>query len=137
MDPYCLIENITTSTQYKTPTHEDAGKNPKWNHSFDVILSSKDDQLRLAVYDEDVIEDTVIGEETFHASQFIANKTKGNHTFQINFKGKKAGEVTLTASLVKNSPKPQILNKLNSRNEHNISIKNGPFETMQEQMSRN
>jgi hypothetical protein len=54
-------------------------------------------------------------------------KNKCNNTFQINFKGKKAGEVTLTASLVKNNPKKQEIkiDIMNSRNEHNLSIKNG------------
>jgi hypothetical protein len=54
-------------------------------------------------------------------------KNKGNNSFQINFKGKKAGEVTLSASLVKNNPKKQELkiDIMNSRNEHNLSIKNG------------
>ena len=142
MDPYCVLENLTTATQHKTQTHEDAGKNPKWNQSIDVILKSKDDQLRLAVYDEDVIEDELIGEENFQASQFLVIKNKVNNTFQINFKGKKAGEVTLTASLVKNNPKKQELkiDIMNSRNEHNLSIKNGGQEesrTRQEQqMSR-
>lgn len=144
MDPYCVIENVATGVQYKTPTHEDAGKNPKWNHSFEVLLNKKDDLLRLAVYDEDVIEDELIGEESYQAPLLLANKTKNSNTFQINFKGKRAGDVTLSATLVKNNPQQKELkiDKLYSRNQNNFSQKNELFDEIrivQEQppMSRN
>lgn len=104
MDPYCLLENVTTGQQYKTPTDEDACKTPKWNHSFEVFISTKDDVLRLAVYDEDVIQDELIGEESYQARVLLK---KYQNPFQINFKNKKAGDITLSATLVKNVAKMQ------------------------------
>jgi Ca2+-dependent lipid-binding protein len=48
---------LSTGQIYKTATHEDGGKNPKWNHFVEIPLKSKDELIKLEVYDEDVITD--------------------------------------------------------------------------------
>lgn len=61
MDPYCMLEHLATGRKYKTPTHDDGGKNPKWNHSFDVPIGSRDDLIQISVFDDDVVTDQIIG----------------------------------------------------------------------------
>ena len=70
MDPYFLVEDQMKNV-YRTPTKQDVGKHPKWNHSLEVPIESLDDILRIAVYDEDIINDTLIGEENYKASAFL------------------------------------------------------------------
>jgi hypothetical protein len=79
-----------------------------------VLVNNKDERIRIAVYDEDMIEDEMIGEETYPVSALLSQAN-----FQINFKNKKAGDVTLHATLVKNDSKRResMLNGGQSRNE--------------------
>ncbi len=96
MDPYFLIEDQKKNV-YRTPTMQDVGKNPKWNHTLEVPIESLDEILRIAVYDEDIINDTLIGDENYKASTLIGKNSP--QTLTINFKSKKAGDVTLNCSL--------------------------------------
>ena len=99
MDPYLLIEN-GQGQKFRTPTAQDIGKNPKWNHTIEVLLDSLDDTLRISVYDEDIISDALVGEENYMVNQLVGKQTAGkNQNLSINFKGKKAGEVTINCSL--------------------------------------
>ena len=99
MDPYFLIEDHLHNV-YRTPTQQDAGKQPKWNHLLEVPIESLDDTLRIAVYDEDIINDTLVGEENYKASVILGKNLPGtSQNFPIKFKSKKAGEITLCCTL--------------------------------------
>ena len=101
MDPYFLIEDQKKNV-YRTPTMQDVGKNPKWNHTLEVPIESLDEILRIAVYDEDMINDTLVGEENYKASTLLGKSSSGSgsqQTLTINFKSKKAGDVTLNCAL--------------------------------------
>ena len=119
MDPYFLIEDQKKNV-YRTPTLQDVGKNPKWNHTLEVPIESLDEILRIAVYDEDIINDTLIGEENFKVSTLLGKNNL--QTLTINFKSKKAGEVTLSCSL------HQIQRK-NSQSDIKIKLEDNNFKS--------
>lgn len=99
MDPYFVIEDHLNNV-YRTSTQQDAGKNPKWNHFLEVPIESLDDTLRIAVYDEDFINDTLIGEGHYKASMLLGKNSPGiTQTLAIKFRSKKAGEITISCTL--------------------------------------
>ncbi len=93
MDPFAQI--IYKGVTYKTPTHEDGGKTPKWNHTFEIPIESEDDNILIQCFDEDLVSNTLIGEQSYRVSE-ILNGT----SFAINFKGKKSGEIIMKSNLV-------------------------------------
>jgi Ca2+-dependent lipid-binding protein len=57
MDPYCQLVHLPSGQKFKTATHEDGGKNPKWNHFVEIPIKSREESIQIEVYDEDVITD--------------------------------------------------------------------------------
>ena len=83
---------------------------------MEVPLESLDEFLRIAVYDEDFINDTLIGDESYKASTLLG---KSMQSLAINFKSKKAGEVTLSCTLhniVRKNTQDDIKIKLEENN---------------------
>ncbi len=67
---------------------------------LEVPIESLDDTLRIAVYDEDIINDTLVGEENYKASVILGKNLPGtSQNLPIKFKSKKAGEITLCCTL--------------------------------------
>jgi Ca2+-dependent lipid-binding protein len=98
MDPYFIIET-SKGTKHRTPTLQDVGKAPKWNHTLEVPIEGFDETLTIAVYDEDVINDSLVGEDKLHAEKLIGPTPGSPQILPIYFKGKKGGEVTISATV--------------------------------------
>ncbi len=60
MDPFVEIEH--KGIKYKTSTHEDGGKTPKWNYNIEIPFEREDDKIQVSCYDEDLVSNTLIGE---------------------------------------------------------------------------
>ena len=54
-DPYCILllqASLTTRMKWRSKTHQEGGKTPKWNetHKFDIIEG--DDRIQLQVSEQ-------------------------------------------------------------------------------------
>ena len=90
MDPYCVLE--TRQQQFKTVTHENAGKAPKWDQTFKVDVKYIGDDLTLTVFDEDVTGSDKVGSATIKLSALCVNGGLDDW-YEIQYKGKKSGTV--------------------------------------------
>ena len=66
MDPYVVIEY--NGNTYKTPTIQEAGKHPVWNHSFDILMNVNEN-LKISCFDEDIVKDTLIAEAWINTNE--------------------------------------------------------------------
>lgn len=89
MDPYVVV-NIEGNKQ-KTKTHNSGGKNPRWEETLRFKIT-KEQEMKIAVYDEDMTSDDLVGETTMFLDDI---KKKGHHQewVKIQYKGKEAGLV--------------------------------------------
>ena len=95
MDPYVICE--TRMQRIRTATMEDAGKEVQWPDETMVIdVKYIGDDLHLAVLDENVTSDDVVGESTIKLSALCINDGI-DEWFEIQWKGKKAGDVHLSS----------------------------------------
>ncbi len=101
MDPYCVVEHLATRRSYKTPTNENGGKNPKWFHSIEMPVRSRDDLIKLTIFDENIVNDQIIGSETYTVSQ-LEGKT---NLLSIKYKDKVVGEIKLSGSISESGDK--------------------------------
>ena len=101
MDPYC---KVTIKGQVlKTRTHNNAGKNPIWNQVLKFkIQPGRDDELQLAVYDEDMTKDDLVGESTYFLDE-VVRKGRVVENITIAYKGRSSGLVTLELEFVKDA----------------------------------
>ena len=65
MDPYLLITDAYGST-YKTQVKVDAGKFAVWNENLIIqVKDGRSTMLKVQLFDEDLISDSLIGEANF------------------------------------------------------------------------
>jgi hypothetical protein len=88
-DPYCKLTlgGILKGTKqtYKTKTDSRGGRNPVWNetHTFDLNGLKSDSNLRISLWDKDVIKDDSIGIAKIPLSELFAHQSKGKHYYQL------------------------------------------------------
>jgi Ca2+-dependent lipid-binding protein len=59
--------------KFKTVIHEDGGKNPVWNHTFEIEIGSIHDDMQFYCKDNDLIGATEIGSAVIKASSLCIN----------------------------------------------------------------
>ena len=69
MDPF--IEIVYLGKKYRTKTIHEGGKNPKWNESLEIHIESIQDKIKIICYDEDSIDNDLVGEVECPLSQFL------------------------------------------------------------------
>ena len=88
MDPYCVL---TFKTQkFKTRTHQDGGKNPKWGDEFEIRINDLHDEIKFSIMDEDVTSDDTVGFGLVKVSSLILNHGVTDW-FSITYENKLAG----------------------------------------------
>ena len=93
MDPYVIGE--TRMQRMRTATMMDAGKEVQWPDEFmEVDVKYIGDDLHLAVMDENVTDSDLVGETVIKLSALCVNGGL-DEWFEIQYKGKKAGDVHL------------------------------------------
>jgi hypothetical protein len=94
-DPYALLK--VGGESFKTKTHEDGGRNPKWEQAYLFNLDGKEEFLHLTVWDYNSVKDELIGRSDV-SLMALASSTDAQW-FQVidpdNFK-KSVGKVQLT-----------------------------------------
>jgi len=89
MDPYCVV--TLGGQRQRTRTCHSAGKFPNWNESL-VFSRTVEDILVIAVMDDDIGRDDLVGEATFPVAR-MAGMGTFEDWLQLSFKGRRAGEV--------------------------------------------
>ena len=64
-DPYCVIH--VRNEHHSTKPHNEGGKNPHWNETFQ--FNERSDLLRVIIKDKDIITSDVVGEGLFNISR--------------------------------------------------------------------
>lgn len=100
MDPFFTL--TYNGKQYKTRTHNEAGKHPEWHESFDIDIESLNDDVVLAVFDEDLTDNELIGDRKFKV-RAICQPALTMRMIPLNFKGKKSADVTIETKFTKRS----------------------------------
>merc|ERR1719253_1302770 len=102
MDPYLKL-NIGDDLKYKTKTHKDGGRNPKWEEQADFDYDGKESALRLVAKDEDIGKDDLIGTVMIPLDELTQEDRLGKEYCYslLSEKGKKHGDIAL---IVKYTP---------------------------------
>jgi hypothetical protein len=95
MDPYCVV--TLGGQRQRTRTCHEAGKYPNWNESM-VFSRTMEDMLVIAVFDEDIGRDDLVGETSFSLGRMTAMGTFEDW-LQLSYKGRRAGEVRIGVQL--------------------------------------
>ncbi|TNV81761.1 hypothetical protein FGO68_gene14942 [Halteria grandinella] len=100
MDPFIRI--IHKGNRYQTKVHDEAGKNPEWNETFNINLENFDDPFQLTCYDEDVLSDDFIGEASFRANQLCGEQANAikREWHALVYKGQKSAEILIEGRLL-------------------------------------
>lgn len=77
MDPFIMIKH--NGLKYRTQVLDEAGKNPVWNQLLIIPVASSEENLsretlEIVCYDEDLMMDDCVGQETYKASQIVGVK---------------------------------------------------------------
>jgi Ca2+-dependent lipid-binding protein len=98
MDPFV---QITTSdgVKYRTRVLQDAGKAPKWNQLLEIPTRITD-QVKVTVYDEDIMMDDFVGECMLSVEEVCAMGESKPRWFDLQYEGKKSAEIMLSGHWV-------------------------------------
>ena len=98
MDPYVIIEH--NKKKYQTAVKKNAGQHPVWDdsESFTLTLTSLEDDIKFAAYDQDLIYDDFLGMNIFKAS-FVAQFEKSGWV-SLFIKTMKSGEIEIQSKLL-------------------------------------
>ena len=88
MDPFVTIE--TKAQKLKTKTADGAGKEPKWNETFDIDVRTSGEELKLQVFDEDITTSDLVGETTIKLAALCVSSGI-DEWFTVSYSGKPAG----------------------------------------------
>jgi len=91
MDPYCKVRVGTQ--EFRTHTHNDAGKNPSWSDSLTFRIAGEN-MLNCYLYDKDVGSDDFIAEANINLTDIFIKKTFSNW-YPVSRKGKSAGQIMI------------------------------------------
>eukprot|EP00347_Sterkiella_histriomuscorum_P014257 403361573 len=92
MDPYVKI--TIGATTLKTKTHNSAGKTPRWEETLKFKLSGSEEEIKIAVWDEDMTNDDLVGDTVYFLDE-IKSKGKFQEAVKLAYKGKEAGIVNI------------------------------------------
>jgi Ca2+-dependent lipid-binding protein len=53
--------------------HEDGGKNPEWNESFDIPIQAMSDYIRITCFDEDALSNDLVATQSFKIEDLSKN----------------------------------------------------------------
>ena len=74
MDPYIEIISLSNNSMFKTKVIDEGGKNPVWNQQLDIPLCSFDEKFKFSCYDENVLTNSLVGDNILRAQDLIGKK---------------------------------------------------------------
>lgn len=93
MDPYAIF--TLGSTVHKSTICDDQGKVPKWiDQRFDFEVDDLFEQVKMEIFDKDVLSSDNIGNTLMHLENLIVNGGTDNW-HEIYYKKKSAGKIRL------------------------------------------
>lgn len=97
MDPYCILQ--FPYNKYRTKTHKNGGKNPKWTDEFEVRVVDLKDEIKYIIMDEDLSSDDTVGVGVMKISSLCINSGITDW-FSIFHENKPAGQVLLETKYI-------------------------------------
>ena len=95
MDP--LVELKTSKGKWRTKVHQDAGKTPVWNETFEMELYDVNDTLELTVWEEDTTTYDLVGNLKMELPGLL-KKDPWDTWLEIFYKKESAGKVHIEAT---------------------------------------
>ena len=114
MDPYVTCEYL--GQKYKTIIHEDGGKNPVWNHTFDIPIGALSDDMHFFVKDNDIVGATEIGSAIIKASSFCINNGVRDW-FTFNYQGEAIGQVLMESKFTAKGGSAPVVNAVSGQQQ--------------------
>jgi hypothetical protein len=90
MDPFCVVTHY--GKEYKTRTIDEAGMKVKWEEEIDFNFRHIEEDVKIAVFDEDYLWNDLVGETTIKVDDLLKLK---EGWIKIFFKNEEAGQVKL------------------------------------------
>jgi len=81
--------------------HGEGGKTPVWNQSFQIVIKGKTEGINIAVLDEDIIFDDVLGETTIPIASLYSLNNQKKNIVEVFSDGHSSGEVLIKTSFIK------------------------------------
>jgi len=78
----------------RTKTKQNAGKTPKWDEVFDVRVNYVGDDMKIVIYDEDVMSNDLVAETIIKVSSLCVNGGI-DEWFVVQHQGKNCGHIHL------------------------------------------
>ena len=94
MSPYAVME--TQMGKNKTKVIKRAGKMPKWNETFEIVIESNDQEVKLMIFDKGIINDEIIGETVIPFSEIVRSENPNWH--QLFYEDRLAAEICIQAT---------------------------------------
>ena len=91
-DPYAIFE--MTDWKFKTKTINNGGKTPKWDETTENYIQDTGDEMSVAVWDEDTLDDDLICEGKIALAQ-ICVEGGSDSWHELSFEGKTVGKIHL------------------------------------------
>ena len=95
MDPYvkCQYGN----KKFKSHTHSDGGKKPKWDYKIEFMVDDINDQIKFNVFDSETFgSDDCIGDLITNINSIIGrDRNYCTNWYELKHKGKHAGQLQL------------------------------------------
>lgn len=98
-DPYCSC-SIDHKEIFKTPTHENAGRNCTWNHGPEEVEYAGQEEIDFCVMDDNTVMDSKAGTARLHGYMFTKRGYEGELPL-IDPHGKAHGVVKLKIECVR------------------------------------
>ena len=95
MDPFVKLQYREQS--FKTKVASGAGKQPKFNETFQIDVKYIGDDLTIGIYDEDVVGSDMVGEVSIKLQALVMNGGI-DEWFTVQYKGKPIGKIHLVSS---------------------------------------
>ncbi len=104
MDPY--VKCIFGTEQKKTKTHQNAGKNPRWEETLKFKVN-KESEIKFVIMDEDVTSDDHVGDAVYFLDDVFKKGTL-NETIKLQYKGKIAGHLEVELQFFSDTVKSDL-----------------------------
>ena len=92
MDPFCQM--TYKKCDYKTQTHQEGGKKPKWNREFEIHVDNINDPIKFWVGEKDLTWDDDVGTAELTVKDIIGEGLNGKDDwYGIQYKGEPSGKI--------------------------------------------
>ena len=103
MDPYVVC--IYAGQSQRTKTHDDGGKQPKWEETFFFgNCENVNEKMKVQVWDDNYLSDGLIGEGYIDMSSIVNNPMfNANNNVMLSYNGQMAGMININVLVTRSN----------------------------------